>query len=380
MKPSVLQAFVREWLALRGLEPEELEHDVWHFRFPKDLHERLGAKDLTLSFNQRAMARYPRGELATVGNPVFDRLLGVAREEGRIGVAYAKPPSPAAKPPAPEKAPKVAGLSPGKADPIYQGIYHLVFTVTYPTIEASDEMEVVSVDGGSLEVAAQTPDLIELWGTLESVPRKGRVPLPPVPLSQRVLDAALRSLEKRLRRRIKKVKDSCEERLAEETNSIQEYYEQLIDEARNQSRRWATRAEDREDRIRFLQLEWKRRTEEAIEFWSPRVHARLVALGVQMVPRTAYRFARPGAKSATRSKRSAPAPEAMIVWDDATKSFLRPYCAACGRPGLDDPVFGQAGGLVCPDCANAQRGNGEGTKAAARPALRVVATKAGEPS
>ena len=362
MKAAALQSFLREWLAVRGLEPQLLEPDVWQLSVPKDLRDRLGRSELVFSFSRRAMAKHPKAELATVGNPIFDRLLGIAREEGRVGVGYTKPAG-SVKPPDPEKIPPIEGLVAAKPEPVYQAIYHFLFTITYPSIEAADEMEVVSVDSGSLDVWAQTPDLTELWGALESEPRKGRQVLMPVPIPDWAFDAGLRALERRMRRRIKKVEQSCQERLDEETDSIRGYYEQLIEEARNQSRRWSTRVEEREERIQFLQLEWKRRIEEATFFWTPLVNARLVAVGIQMLPRQAYSFgaskraakgaaaergaAKPAAKaSAKPAVKSAP----LRVWDEATRTLLAPFCSTCGSTGLSEFRAGSTGGWVCLDC------------------------------
>ncbi len=349
MKSSVLQGFIRDWLAIRGLEPQTVEMDVWQFPVPKDLRERFGRDEMTFSFSRRAITKHPKSELATVGNPVFDRLLSVAREEGRIGIAYAKPLSPVPRPPANDKIGEIDGARFGQPEPVYQGIYHFVFTITYPSIETADEMEVVSIDGGNLDVWAQTPDLSVLWTTLEPEPRKGRAELPPLPIPPKVLETALHVFERRMRRRIKKVEQASQERLDEETASIKAYYEQLIEEARNQSRRWSTRLEDREDRIRWLQLEWKRRTEEAAEFWRPNVTARLVAVGIQMQPRVAYRLARQtGSKAKGGTSRHGPIAR---LWDEGTRAFLLPYCEECGRTGLEEPHLRPGGGFSCSACA-----------------------------
>jgi len=352
MKPSALQGFVRDWLAVRGLEPQAVESDVWQFPVPKDLRERFGRDDMTLSFSRRAITKNPKSELATVGNPVFDRLLSVAREEGRIGVAYATPSSPAVRPPASERIEAGAGgIRPGPPEPIYQGIYHFVFTIAYPSIETADEMEVVSVDGATLDVWAQTPDLTELWATLEPEPRKGRTILHPLPIPPNVLDTAVHALERRMRRRIKKVEQASQTRLDEELESIRSYYEQLIEEARNQSRRWTTRIEDREDRIRWLQLEWKRRTEEANEFWRPNVIARMVALGIVMQPRIGYRFPAPRAPKGSGRGGAATSRGSYRIWDESTRSLLAPHCEECGRTGLEEVHLCAAGGLRCTSCA-----------------------------
>jgi hypothetical protein len=350
MKPGILQAFVKDWLAVRGLEPRAIEADAWQFPVPKELRERFGRDEMIFSFSRRAIAKNPKSELATVGNPVFDRLLSVAREEGRIGIAYTKPASPAPKPPAIDKIDSgPGGAPPAGPESVYQGIYHFVFTITYPSIETADEMEVVSVDSANLDVWAQTADLTELWTTLETEPRKGRVDIRPLPIPKMVLEAGIHAFERRMRRRIKKVEQASQARLVEETEAIRAYYEQLIEEARNQSRRWSTKIEDREDRIRWLQLEWKRRIEEANEFWRPKVTARLVALGIQMQPRVAYRVAAPApskGKSGTHSRGS------YRFWDEATRAALLPYCEDCGKTGLSDALIHPHGGFRCTGCAN----------------------------
>jgi hypothetical protein len=148
-----------------------------------------------------------------------------------------------------------------------------------------------------------------------------------------------------MRRRIKKVLTTSQDHLEEETHSIKAYYEQLIEEARNQSRRWSTRLEEREDRVQWLQLEWKRRIEEANEFWRPRVSARLVALGIQMQPRVAYRF------GPTRGAGRGGARACCRIWDEATRTFLLPYCADCGKTGLSDAIPRLGVGLLCQTCA-----------------------------
>ena len=127
MKSGSIQSFLRDWLSVRGVEPAVLESELWAFPVPRDLRDRFGRMELAFAFSRRALAKNPKAELATVGNPIFDRLLAVAREEGRFGVAYQKPPSPAARPPAPSKVPPIGDIPAGKPIPIYQASYHLVF-------------------------------------------------------------------------------------------------------------------------------------------------------------------------------------------------------------------------------------------------------------
>lgn len=377
IKPSVLQHFVREWLAARGQEPRTLEPDVWAIHVPKDLRERLGTSELVLSFHQKALARHPKSELATVGNPIFDRLLAVAREEGRIGLVFAPPVTPSRRPPSASKAGTLGGQEPDRPEPIYQAVYHFVFTVTYPTIEAPDEMEVISVDGGSMDVLAQTPDIHDLWVKLEAEPRKGRLPIPPLPVPEAVLQTALGSLEKRMRRRIRRVSDMSKASLEQETDSIKVYYEQLIEEAKHQGKRWTKQLSDRENRIHWLQLEWKRRIEEATAFWRTRVDARLVAIGVQMQPRTGYRLAVPKGSGTGRSSQAAsrrPARVPMLVWDDENETFLAPYCENCGKKERSDLQVQPTGRILCPVCAQ------EAPRPLKPPLLRVeVGGKAIEP-
>ncbi|MBD3161667.1 MAG: hypothetical protein GF346_05415 [Candidatus Eisenbacteria bacterium] len=346
MKPSQLKSFVRDWLAVRDLEAEQLHPDVWKIGVPSEIRQKIGRKELVLAFTQKGRARHPRSELATIGNPLFDRLLGVAREEGRIGIGFQKPPAKRKRMPAKERAGAVDGMFPKKGERIYQAVYHLVFTVSYPSIEAADEMEVVSVDGADLDVLTQIPDLVDAWSRMDERPRKGHAVIPPFPIPKRVMETGLRALEKRMRRRINKVRQESERHLDRETASIEAYYQQLIEEARNQSRRWSSRREEKEDRIRWLQLEWKRRIEEAKEFWRPQVNARLVAIGAQMLPRVGYRYPVPKTKG-SRKDRSVKGP--MKFWDEATGEFLAPYCEISGRTGLEEPVITADGRFAHPD-------------------------------
>ncbi len=347
IKSAVLQHFVRDWLAVRGIVPGTAEQDVWSFAVPKDLRERLGRSELALSFNQRALSRHPAPswqQSATRSSTAFSR--SHARRERSAWRSHL-PPMPAARPPSLAKAGELGGMPAVKAEAIYQAVCHFVFAISYPSIEAADEMEVVSVDSATLEVWAQTPDLSELWGKLEPAPRKGRTSLPAIPLAPRVFDTALTAFERRMRRRSNKVLSASRAQLDEETQSIKAYYEQLIEEARNQSRRWSTRVEEREDRIHWLQLEWKRRMEEATEFWRPRVDARLVALGVQMLPRVAYRYGPLRGAGTGRGMARA----CCRVWDEATKAFLAPHCVECGRTGLTDGVPRPGIGILCAECS-----------------------------
>lgn len=345
MKPTVLKAFVRDWLELRGLEPEMIEADVWRLSVPRGLKEKLGRKELTLSFTQRALKKHPESELATVGNPVFDRLLGVAREEGRIGIGYAKPPARGKRVPGLEKVGSIQGVMPKKGESVYQAICHFVFSITYPSIEAPDEMEILSIDSGTLEPLSQTPDLFQLWQKLEPIPRRGRTAIVPLPLSELMLETGLKALEKRMRRRINKVRQMSGKRLEQESASIEAYYQQLIEEARNQSRRWSTKLEDREDRIKWLQLEWKRRIEEANEFWKPHVNAHFVGLGLEMVPRVAFKYPVPTAKGRASTKGP------VRLWDETSGTLLSPFCAKCGKAGLEDPAIVTPADFRCSECA-----------------------------
>lgn len=307
MKTTELRGFTRDLLSAHGAEIATDSAHLLRIEAPSELADRLGRTSLALAFNQRGLQDDPNSELATVGNPVFDRVLDLAIERGRIGVGFVPQPKKTvdAKPNGlpkelskelskalPNSLPK--DVSVGGSRDSYAPLYYHVFKVQYSVEETPDSLEVVAVDGVTLELESQSPDLLGLWETLDADPSEGRRVPPALPLPDEVLRAALEGLERRLRRRIGRLKRDATEHLTREGESIGTYYQNLIEEARTSKRKLAGGLQAREEKIRLLQLDWKRRMEEAQEFWQPKVEVELSGLGVVFRPTREYELLRGG--------------------------------------------------------------------------------------
>lgn len=319
MKTTELRAFAEELLVARGATVVSSAPHLLRIRAEGELGERLGRSDLALAFSQRGLLDDPNSELATVGNPVFDRVLQLAQEEGRVGQRYLSRPTRGSSPPALRPGP---GVTLGDPVPTYAPLYHHVFKVQSSAEETPDTLEVVVVDGVTLEVLPQSPDLVDLWGRLDPEPEPGYDVPPVLPVPEAVLRKALEGLERRLRRRLGRLKREAEEHLAKEVASIGAYYQNLIEESRGSRRRLAGGLQAREDKIRLLQLDWKRRTEEAQDFWQPKVEVELTGLGVVLRPTRGYTIRRDGV------------PRGQLHFDELGGGFLLP-------PGLEDGSVGR---------------------------------------
>lgn len=293
MKASELREFAQELLTANGASVLVSSPHLLRVEVTSELADRIGRTELALAFNQRGLNEDPSSELATVGNPVFDRVLALAQERGRLGVRYIRSAAgPTGKAPS---VPKLSqGLELGEPFDSYAPLYFHVFKVQYSVEETPDNLEVVAVDGITLEVQSQSPDLVDLWSGLDPEPTPGRRVPPSLPVPDPVIRAGMDGLERRLRRRLARLKRDATQHLAHEGESIGTYYQNLIEEARTSKRRLAGGLQAREDKIRILQLDWKRRMEEAQDFWRPKVDVELSGLGVVMRPSRQYEVRRSG--------------------------------------------------------------------------------------
>jgi hypothetical protein len=358
VKTWQLRSFLEDFLASQGVVTERKGENLLMVRPPRRLISAIGAKELVLAFNLRGVQEDPRSELGTVGNPVFDRILELARASGRVGQRFEVAPDPPRKPPDPAEHFQFhgRGLKVGPPTPTYSPTYFLVIRIEYSLEDLPDELEIIPVDGVSLQPLAQTPELAEYWESLAREAAPGRALQPAFPVPPPVVRASLRLLEKRLRKRVARIRRESEEHLNHESESIGNYYRQLIEETRNAGRRWALPAGGREERIRLLQLDWKRRVEEAQQYWHPSLDVRLAAVAAAQRPRLAYRVRLGSAakqEDRTEKKRPARSPATrgpFVFWDETEKRFIDPPCHGCGTPGQVDLVPTESG-FLCLRCS-----------------------------
>jgi len=365
VKTKQLRTFLEEFLATQGATAEPIGENLLKVRFPRRLTTTVGVRDLVLAFNLRGVQEDPHSELGTVGNPLFERILELARQAGRVGERFQPVPSIQGSLPDPRSVYRIpeGALGSGEPEPTYTPLYYLLFRTEYSLEEQADELEIVPVDGISHQTLPQTPELTEYWERLSTEPVKPRAPRPAFPLPQTVLKAGMAMLERRLRRRLARIRRDSEAPMERETESIGNYYRQLIEETRNSSRRWTLTPAQREDRIRLLQLDWKRRIEEAQQAWRPRIDVTLTSVAAAQLPRLAFTLkpvdpaparssgARAvGAKGRAGPRPTRPAVDLALFWDETDQRFVDPCCARCGSPGLKD-LNPTAEGILCPACA-----------------------------
>ncbi|MBK8230375.1 MAG: hypothetical protein IPK72_07275 [Candidatus Eisenbacteria bacterium] len=322
MKPAQLRGFVSNLLTSHGATTREVGAHLLEVTAPPKLAQRLGPSELVLAFHPNALRENPRSELATVGNPVFERILDMARETGRSGQRFFASPPKRRGTPDPAKALGEAGEKLGPPEAVYTPIYFFLWKIEYSLEDVPDELETIPVDGITHESWKETPDLLEFWDELASEPAEGRRIEPAFPIPEPVIDAAIRTLEKTPPAPCRPVRSVSEGHLERETESIRQYYEQLIHEARNVGRRWNSSTDERTERIRLLQLDWKRRIEEAQQFWRPELDIRLSAVGAAQRPRLRY--------APAKGKRSG---NGVVYYDEIEQCFLTQVQSAPAADG-----------------------------------------------
>jgi len=371
MKPKQLRTFLEEFIVAQGGAAERRGENLLALTLPEEPAAVVGASEVVLAFNLRGLQEDPRSELGTVGNPLFDRILELARTAGRVGERYRPAGKPPARPPDPLGHFRFEGLPVeiGKAVASYAPLYFFLFRTEYSLEDQADELEIVALDGVSHETLGQMPELIEFWEALAAAPAPDRQFAPAFPVPEPALRAGAALLEKRLRKRIARIRRDAEQHLRRETENIENYYRQLIEESRNAGRRWAMTAAQKEERVRVLQLDWKRRVEEAHQHWRPRIDVRLASVAAAMLPRLAWDVTVAAEKPRTRgrgngvasrpaaraSKKEKKEPGFRVWWDEAEKRFVNPPCPRCGA-ALHPVIVVTADGFRCPDCADADSG------------------------
>ncbi len=353
MKARQLRSFLEEFLAFRGATTAPVGENLLRVKLPRSLDPAVGRRDLVLAFNLRGIEEDPTSELGTVGNPVFERILGLAREGGVAGVRYrTAPPAKKVLAGAPDPAAKLRlgpDVSVGAPRAVLAPHWFLLFRAEYSLEEQADELEVVALDGVTHQVLAQTPELVDYWGSLSPEPPTDWESPSPFPLPRPAALAALAVLEKRLRKRLGKIRRESDVHLQKETASIEAYYRQLIDEVRNAGRRWSLAPAQRDEKIRMLQLDWKRRAEDARRSWEPQVEVELTAAGAAMLPRICWGLSGTALPAGKRGRRKVQGPAARVWWDPVDKQFLLAPCGVCGRPPEGVLTVGETG-LAGSDC------------------------------
>ncbi len=129
--------------------------------------------------------------------------------------------------------------------------------------------------------------------------------------------------------------------------NIENYYRQLIEEMRKGNRRNQLTLAEREEKIRLLQLDWKRRIQEATVYLRPRTLVRLSAVGILYRPRWGLQATR----LSVRGKKKARAVQSWLVADHGDSDWRSTLCVECQKE-TGGFVVPYEGGFLCATCGD----------------------------
>ncbi len=282
MRRGDIVSFVEGFLAGRGVRAKRLGGDAIEAGLDPSTLEPAGSPRV-LAFSQRALKRYREAEAAGVGSALLDRILARSLEEGRIAVAFEPVSEEKGTPPGVAGAPSLTRSRWASPRLGYRPFFIFVFWVEYHMIDIPDDLVVLGVDALDGSVTAEVGELLSLLKDGKAEPQPGLTVPPAVP-ERFHLARALDALDRRLQRRARKVKESSATEIARETANIEAYYRQLIDEVRHPVGRGKLSAEEEEERVKALQLDWKRRVQEVSGFWEAAGDVHISAMAVLMRP------------------------------------------------------------------------------------------------
>lgn len=350
MKQADIRAFVESYLPLCGGRLRAADGDLLRVTLPEA--EGAEAAERLLAFGPRAHRRHPEAELVAIGSAFLDRLIGQAAAGGRFTQVFRQPPARIRKPSFPKKLPAVPGREWGSPRGAARPLFLFVYLAEYHIIDVPDDLVVLAVDPARREMLASPQGLLGALRSGAARPLKGWPPLQSLPTPGDLV-FSLDLLERRLQRRAGKVKEASAIEIARETANIEAYYRQLITELRAPAGRGGLSAEEEGEKVRVLQLDWKRRVQEVSRFWEARGDVRLSAVAAVMEPCWVLPLQRRG-KPVTRS---IPGPYAVASCRNGAAEEL--HCALCGAILRERAeVLGRD--LICAEHVAGNRRPGEG--------------------
>ncbi|MFH1145292.1 MAG: hypothetical protein V1774_12215 [Candidatus Eisenbacteria bacterium] len=338
MKAAQLRKFVERFLELKGGAITFGDEELLQVNLPTD-DGREGARELMVTFGARAHRSRPGAEFVAIGSSFLDRIVSEAITLGRHAVVYLPGPE-RAKPPQPRhRFPRVEGRQWGEPRRASRPLFLFVYIAEYHTIDVRDDLVLIGYDPAQGRGAPSPHALLKDFARGSRRPEEGWPPLSTVPTAGDLL-RSLDLLDRRLQRRSRLVKEASATEISRETANIEAYYRQLIDEARHPFGRARQSVEEEAQRVRQLQLDWKRRVQEVSSFWEACGDVRLSAVGAVMVP--CWVFPLLGAPAKGRRRNVCP-PYAIT---DLKGQAGEPPCPLCGSTLRDRAILvGQD--LVC---------------------------------
>jgi hypothetical protein len=340
MKRSEILSFVESFMEQRGARIARVGSDLLEVAVPADGGTGESPRAM-VAFGARAHRANPQADLAAVGSAFLDRLVGEATAAGRHAVSFCAPPASEVPAPRMGRLPTLAGARWGRPKPAYRPQFLFVYVAEYRTIDVPDDLVLIGVDPARGEVLSVPGPLLEKLANGADQAPDGWMELNALP-TPGAFWHSLAALDRRLRRRARKVKEAAALEIARETANIEAYYRQLIDEVRYPIGRGRLTPQNEADRVRALQLDWKRRVQEVARFWGAGASVRLSALGTVMEPCWAIPLRGRGPRGGKRGRGPV-----CLAADYTSGALLKPRCPLCGAR-IGDRAELVGADLVCP--------------------------------
>ncbi|MBU1701526.1 MAG: hypothetical protein KJ970_12265 [Candidatus Eisenbacteria bacterium] len=358
MKASQLKTFVEIFLEEQGAKIKSRGDQLLEVKLPKDLPLQWHSNKILLSFTQKAHQKEPESELMTIGHPFLENLFQLCRIRARYSIRYETLPRKKGRSPSKNRAPDLEeGWSWSDPQAIFSPLIYMAYIIQNSTMEAPDDLETFLLDPWTGEHIGDGIAEIKNWEKGSAEPANERLVLP-VPDMKPLLKWGLSILDQRLRKRVLKTKYRHELELKDEIGNIENYYRQLIEEVRKGNRRNQLTIAEREEKIRLLQLDWKRRIQEATEYLKPRTIVRLSAVGVLYRPRWGLQAMRVAVRSKSKDKRKVRGVQSWLVADHSGTDWRSTLCVEC-RKETGGFVVPFEGGFLCATCGDLEAGAAE---------------------
>jgi len=332
VKRAQLRKFVERFLELNGGRLDGGSTDLLRARLPLEAAREAGEeaavagqRELVLAFGARAHREHPDAEFVAIGSSFLERTVAETLGRGRHTVVHLPAPPRPRPPKFPPALPAVEGRQWGAPVRAARPLFLFVYLVEYHTIDVRDDLVLIAYDPARPNAALSPHGMLGAIGRAGRRPEPGWPPLSAVPTTGDLL-RSLDLLDRRLQRQARLVKEASAIEIARETANIEAYYRQLIEEARHPAGRSRQTPEDEDERVRQMQLDWKRRVQEVSSFWEACGDVRLSAVAAIMEPCWVFPLKAEGARGRSRSVSP---PYAVADWRGQAAEPVCPLCGSC---------------------------------------------------